>query len=251
MTKKKILVLALSLAMVAILAVGGSLAYFTSEDKADNTFTFGNVKIDLIEDFDKDEKTDAANLIPGKDIKKEVSVKNIGALPAYVRVHIAIPTALDDGNPNFDASKNFLHFNFDYPGSTAAGQWSWANEMTDGDGYAATAGGKWNFYTQEIEGIDYNIYVVTYRTALAPDAETLTKAINKVYLDRSVDATYDETTKMYTYKDNKGNTITLPENGTVQIKVIAEGTQVEGFSDAFTALNTAFGKPGTYNAFDK
>ena len=49
MTKKKILVLALSLAMVAILAVGGSLAYFTSEDKAENTFTAGGVEIDLIE----------------------------------------------------------------------------------------------------------------------------------------------------------------------------------------------------------
>ena len=49
MTKKKILVLALSIAMIAILAVGGSLAYFTSTDDAENTFTIGNVKIDLIE----------------------------------------------------------------------------------------------------------------------------------------------------------------------------------------------------------
>ena len=49
MTKKKILVLALSLAMVAILAVGGSLAYFTDTKNADNTFTVGNVKIELIE----------------------------------------------------------------------------------------------------------------------------------------------------------------------------------------------------------
>ena len=49
MTKKKILVLALSIAMVAILAVGGSLAYFTDKDEATNTFTVGNVKIELIE----------------------------------------------------------------------------------------------------------------------------------------------------------------------------------------------------------
>ena len=49
MTKKKILVLALTIAMVAILAVGGSLAYFTSEDKAENTFTAGGVEIELIE----------------------------------------------------------------------------------------------------------------------------------------------------------------------------------------------------------
>lgn len=49
MTKKKILVLALTIAMVAILAVGGSLAYLTATDSETNTFTVGNVKIDLLE----------------------------------------------------------------------------------------------------------------------------------------------------------------------------------------------------------
>ena len=49
MTKKKILVLALTIAMVAILAVGGSLAYLTDTKTATNTFTIGNVKIELLE----------------------------------------------------------------------------------------------------------------------------------------------------------------------------------------------------------
>ena len=49
MTKKKILVLALTIAMVAILAVGGSLAYLTDTKSATNTFTIGNVKIELLE----------------------------------------------------------------------------------------------------------------------------------------------------------------------------------------------------------
>ena len=49
MTKKKILVLALTIAMVAILAVGGSLAYLTDTDSAKNTFTVGNVKIEQLE----------------------------------------------------------------------------------------------------------------------------------------------------------------------------------------------------------
>ena len=49
MTKKKILVLALTIAMVAILAVGGSLAYLTDTKTAKNTFTIGNVKIQLLE----------------------------------------------------------------------------------------------------------------------------------------------------------------------------------------------------------
>ena len=49
MTKKKILVLALTIAMAAILAVGGSLAYLTDTKTATNTFTIGNVKIQLLE----------------------------------------------------------------------------------------------------------------------------------------------------------------------------------------------------------
>lgn len=47
--KKKLTVIFLCVALVAIAIVGASLAYFTDTDKATNTFTVGNVKIDLIE----------------------------------------------------------------------------------------------------------------------------------------------------------------------------------------------------------
>ena len=49
MSKRKILALASAVCMVAILAIGGTLAYFTSTDEATNTFTTGGVKINLIE----------------------------------------------------------------------------------------------------------------------------------------------------------------------------------------------------------
>ena len=47
--KKKITALCLCVALLAIAVVGASLAYFTDTDNATNTFTVGNVKIDLIE----------------------------------------------------------------------------------------------------------------------------------------------------------------------------------------------------------
>ena len=47
--KKKLIAIFLCVALVAIAIVGASLAYFTDTDKATNTFTVGNVKIDLIE----------------------------------------------------------------------------------------------------------------------------------------------------------------------------------------------------------
>ena len=47
--KKKLTAIFLCVALVAIAIVGASLAYFTDTDEATNTFTVGNVKIDLIE----------------------------------------------------------------------------------------------------------------------------------------------------------------------------------------------------------
>lgn len=47
--KKKIIALCLIVALAATAVIGGTLAYFTDTDSAVNTFTVGNVKIDLIE----------------------------------------------------------------------------------------------------------------------------------------------------------------------------------------------------------
>ena len=47
--KKKILVLCLVVALAVTAVVGGTLAYFTDTDEETNTFTVGNVKIDLLE----------------------------------------------------------------------------------------------------------------------------------------------------------------------------------------------------------
>ena len=47
--KKKVTALCLCVALLAVAVVGASLAYFTDTDNATNTFTVGNVKIDLIE----------------------------------------------------------------------------------------------------------------------------------------------------------------------------------------------------------
>ena len=47
--KKKILVLCLVVALAVTAVVGGNLAYFTDTDDAENTFTVGNVDIELLE----------------------------------------------------------------------------------------------------------------------------------------------------------------------------------------------------------
>ena len=86
MNKKKILSLALVVCVAAILAIGGTLAYFTDTDSADNVFTVGNVKIDLVEEqWDTEEKED---VYPGEALAKDPVVKNLGDNPCFVRVKV-------------------------------------------------------------------------------------------------------------------------------------------------------------------
>ena len=47
--KKKIVALCLCVALAVVAIGGATLAYFTDTDNETNTFTVGNVKIDLIE----------------------------------------------------------------------------------------------------------------------------------------------------------------------------------------------------------
>lgn len=69
--KKKITAIALVVCLVAVAIVGGSLAYFTDEEKATNTFTVGNVDITLTEPKWDVEK---ATLIPGREIAKDPTI---------------------------------------------------------------------------------------------------------------------------------------------------------------------------------
>lgn len=86
--KKKILSLCMVGALAAT-AVGGTLAYFTDEKEATNTFTVGNVKIELTEpNWDASGSEDAPEVYPGEALKKDPTVKNIGANPCFVRISV-------------------------------------------------------------------------------------------------------------------------------------------------------------------
>lgn len=89
MNKRKILLLVALLSMVAILGVGGTLAYFTAEDTATNTFTVGNVKIDLTEpNWVTSGSGDAPEVYPGEALTKDPTVTNTGKNPCFVRVKV-------------------------------------------------------------------------------------------------------------------------------------------------------------------
>lgn len=89
MTKRKLMLVALSLCMVAILAMGGTLAYLTDTEDATNTFTVGNVDINLTEpNWEATGKTEAEDAYPGEPLAKDPTVTNVGSNPCFVRVKV-------------------------------------------------------------------------------------------------------------------------------------------------------------------
>lgn len=255
MKKKSILMAAIAVMLVAVLVVGGTLAYFTDTKSATNTFTVGNVKINLIEqergenglqDFTQKKalypivgsaqgEQDEYNMPVAKNyVDKMVTIKNTGSEAAYIRAYFAIPSALDDGYETFNAGKNVLHFNF---GNTQAGA------STDGVQWIWMHGNKWNYFeTTMADGIKYNVYYADYYQAVDGGATT-EQLLKGVYLDKSFDMKADGA---YAF----GEKLTLDEGwdwNNVSCPVFAVAVQAAGFDSASAAMDAAFG--ANYNPF--
>ncbi|MDO4516184.1 MAG: SipW-dependent-type signal peptide-containing protein [Bacillota bacterium] len=94
--KKKIVLMATSLVLVAALAVGGTLAYLTANTASiDNTFTVGNITAELTETFNTDGNNDGepdkwvGKIVPGGEDDKDPTITiNQGSEPCYVYVCI-------------------------------------------------------------------------------------------------------------------------------------------------------------------
>lgn len=241
--KKKILAFAMVFALAAVAVVGGSLAYFTDEDEAENTFAVGNVNISLIEQQRNEQNpdmlspyVDGSTLIPVVENEKEspvitngdndetndvalpieanyanyidkiVRVSNTGKSQAYVRAFIAIPSSIDAFT--LDGG---LHLSL---GESE----SWEELISEG---IAT-----------INGIEYNVYsrinseVVESWTTTAP-------AYSGIYLDKDVDA--DENGNLIINGNAVGRS-TYTVEGKVVIPVFAQAIQVAGFDTADEAF---------------
>lgn len=252
MSKRKILALASAVCMVAILAIGGTLAYFTSTDEATNTFTTGGVKINLIEQ-ERDgngglqefthgkvlmpivgsaqgEKDENGQPVAANYVDKIVTIQNTGKSDAYVRAYFAIPSALDDGYETFNAGANVLHFNFGNKGgeSTYGVQWNWKNNNN-----------KWNYYETTIDGVAYNVYFADYYQALAA-GETTEQFISGVYLDKSFDVNNG---KYYAFGEEIDLSGLINDDGELVVKcpVKAVAVQAAGFGSVDAAVTEAFG----------
>lgn len=105
--KKKIVAMSLAAAMLSIAVIGGTLAYFTDTTEVKtNTFTVGNVEIDLTEpSWGNEEHND---LYPGERLDKDPTVTNVGNNPCFVRVHFVMPEGVNYESGNDFAGGNTL-----------------------------------------------------------------------------------------------------------------------------------------------
>ena len=109
---KKKLFLSAVLTICAAIAATGTLAYFTAEDTAHNVITSGYIDIELEEWSEPpSENNDGvpfeniSGVMPGAEISKIVTVKNIGDAGAYIRVKVDLDVVLAEnvsGTPNLN-----------------------------------------------------------------------------------------------------------------------------------------------------
>lgn len=94
MKKKNIFLMSLSLALVAVISVGATLAYMTAtDDKVTNTFTFADgIEVDLYETIDN-QKEDVGHayvdVLPNTPYDKDVNVDIKTDVEAYLFIKIA------------------------------------------------------------------------------------------------------------------------------------------------------------------
>ncbi len=151
---KKILALALVVAITATASIAGTLAYLTDRDSKANVFTVGDVQIELNDTFEQ-----GSQLVPGVVIEKEASITNTGKNDAWVWLTLAVPTAFDN------AQNPFLNLT-----TGNAADWTELANPT----------------TETIDGKEYVVYTLLYNELVKPD-ETTSMGLTTVGLDSHVD----------------------------------------------------------------
>ena len=87
--KKKIIAVCLIVALAATAVIGGTLAYFTDTEEAENVFTVGNVDIELTEPgWEATGKEEANTIYAGEPLAKDPTVENVGNNPCFVRIKV-------------------------------------------------------------------------------------------------------------------------------------------------------------------
>ena len=273
MTKKKFLAVALVAILAITAAVGASLAYLKDTKTVTNTFTVGNVKIELLESrFHREGNdnsgdtaipdptntasgmkyvTDGHKAFTDDEIKADaetymneyLAVKGKNMVPGrgVAKCVYVQNTGKNDAYIRIRVlvpSKANNDFVAVKDGGIITNQWCTSSMLT-GE-FIDGKGGGWNnapFIDKAKvtkDGVDYDVYTFVRKEALAAGAMTEWNVWNFIGIDKTADA--NDIAKAV-----DSGAIKVAEDGTMTINVLveADAIQAEGFADV-TAAFAAF-----------
>mgnify|MGYP002768954486 CR=1 FL=1 len=252
--KKKITAIFLCVALVAIAVVGASLAYFTDTKSATNTFTVGNVKIDLLESSLHRENAGVANGTTSEsELWSDVAKEGSGNTSKYKAGDTFYTDAQIEANAaeynceNVQLIPGRSYHKMPYVKNTGSNDAyirirvmipaDLDTAVLNSSMYTSTAMSSGEFtmaYNNsspvERDGIKYNVYTFTRIDSLAPDEMTYWNVWGTIHMDTTVTSAQSEALF--------GENGPYP-NGVFPVLVEADAIQAEGFADA-TAAFAAF-----------
>ena len=270
--KKKVIAICLCVALAAVAVVGASLAYFTDTKSATNTFTVGNVKIDLIEsryhrqgynstndsDIPAPDKTasgmdyiaNGATIYSNDEIKADaenyldyITKRGENMVPGkkIAKSPYVINTGANDAyiriRVMIPSAANNDYVNV-HEGGVITNVWC-STSMLSGEFVNTKSGGQANEpYIEKAavtrDGVTYDVYTFIRVEPLAAGAMTEWNVWNNIGINK--DATSADIQKAI-----DSGAITKNKNGTMTFNVLveADAIQAEGFADA-TAAWAAF-----------
>ena len=214
--KKKIFVVALAACLLILSVAGSSMAYFTDIEDATNTFTVGNVDIKLSEiNPENGQLTEIVNPITGFEYENIYPTQVIPKQPTITNVS-------STNDSVYTAAKITLTNASDLLADEAAVKAFLAGGALNTDGFASAK------YVIDTTSKTITVYAII-NAPLAKDASV------DIFTNVVIPGTWDND-QMATF-------------GTMKITINAYATQTAGFTDATTAITTAFADNGwgTYN----
>ena len=264
--KKKITAICLCVALLAVAIVGATLAYFTDTKSATNTFTVGNVKIDLIESrFHREGNdnsgdtsipdptqtasgmkyvTDGHKAFTDAEIKADAEKyseyigergKNMVPGRNFAKCPYVVNTGANDA---YVRIRVMIPHDGDVDNGGIINAMFCSTATSSGEFQQGANGENWpvvetNGYTDE-NGLKYDVYTYTRTEPLKAGAMTEWNVWNFVGIGKNV-------TNADIEKAIEKKVITTATDGTMSLNVLvqADAIQAEGFTDA-TAAFAAF-----------
>ena len=249
--KKKIVAICLCLALAAVAVVGATLAYFTDSKSATNTFTVGNVKIELLESSLHRENAGIANgATSDSPLWSNVEKKGTGNTSKYkAGDSFYTDEQIKEDAANYTCNEVQLmpgksYHKMPYVLNTGKNDAyirirvmvpkDLDESILSGSMYTQTALDKKEFTLAvddsgdvRVDGVPYNVYTFTRIDPLAPDEMTYWNVWGTVAMNASAETWMAE--------DLFGEEGFYPD-GVFSVLVQADAIQAEGFANATEAF---------------